>query len=69
MRLDLGILAAVSRLDDPSALPAFMASISVPDSLTAALKASGFTTLGTLAFALADPSDPDQVSLFIRTVL
>ena len=55
-------MPAVSRLDDPSALPVFLSSISAPDSLASALKAAGYNTLGTLAYALSDPSDPELVT-------
>eukprot|EP00439_Symbiodinium_sp_Y106_P048308 s1095_g6.t1 len=58
-------MPAVSRLDDPSALPVFLSSISAPDSLASALKATSFNTLGTPAFALSDPSDSELVSSFI----
>ncbi|CAE7256830.1 slc47a1 [Symbiodinium sp. CCMP2456] len=67
--LDFGIMPPASRLDDPSALADFLSSISAPDTLAAAVKSAGFHTLGSLAFALTDPSDPDEVMKFIRVIL
>ncbi|CAE7442015.1 slc47a1, partial [Symbiodinium sp. CCMP2456] len=67
--LDFGIMPPASRLDDPSALADFLSSISAPDTLAAAIKNAGFHTLGALAFALSDPSDPDEVMRFIRVIL
>ncbi|CAE7889740.1 slc47a1, partial [Symbiodinium necroappetens] len=67
--LDFGIMPPASRLDDPSALADFLSSISAPDTLAAAVKSAGFHTLGSLASALTDPSDPDEVMQFIRVIL
>ncbi|CAE7920401.1 slc47a1, partial [Symbiodinium sp. KB8] len=67
--VDFGIMPPASRLDDPSALADFLSSISAPDTLAAAIKSAGFHTLGSLAFALSDPSDPDEVMQFIRVIL
>ena len=67
--LVFGVMSAVSSLDDPSALPVFLSSISAPDSVASALKAAGFNSLGTLTFALSDPSDSEQVTSFIRSIL
>ena len=58
-----------SRLDDPSALADFLLLISAPDTLAAAIKSAGFHTLGSLAFALSDPSDPEEIMQFIRVIL
>ena len=67
--VDFSIMPPASRLDDPSALADFLSSISAPDTLAAAIKSAGFHTLGSLAFALSDPSDPDEVMQFIRVIL
>ncbi|CAE7210243.1 unnamed protein product [Symbiodinium sp. CCMP2592] len=58
-------MAARPRLDDPAALAALLEQLAASAAVRSALAAKGYS----LAYALADPSDPDEVKVFIRTLL
>ena len=64
-----GPMAARPRLDDPSALQALLDQLDASQAVRSALTAKGFLSLGSLAFAVADLSDGDQVKLFVQTTL
>ena len=55
--------------DDPAALTALLDQLGAPAAVRSALAAKGFSSLSSLAFALADPSDPAQVKLFLKALL
>ena len=62
-------MAVRPRLDDPAALTALLDQLGAPAAVRSALAAKGFSSLSSLAFALADPSDPAQVKLFLKALL
>ena len=55
------LMAVRPRLDDPAALTALLDQLGAPAAVRSALSS--------LAFALADPSDPAQVKLFLKSLL
>ena len=57
------------RLDDPAALTAMLDQLSASPAVRSALSAKGFASLGSLAFAVSDCSDADEVRLFVRSTL
>ena len=57
------------RLDDPAALVAMLDQLSPSPTVRSALSAKGFASLGSLAFAVSDFSDADEVRLFVRSTL
>ncbi|CAE7209933.1 unnamed protein product, partial [Symbiodinium necroappetens] len=57
------------RLDDPAALVAMLDQLSASPAVRTALSGKGFASLGSLAFAVSDPSDADEVRLFVRSTL
>ena len=63
------LMAVRPRLDDPAALTARLDQLGAPAAVRSALAAKGFSSLSSLAFALADPSDPAQVKLFLKALL
>ncbi|CAE7452587.1 unnamed protein product, partial [Symbiodinium necroappetens] len=57
------------RLDDPAALVALLDQLSASPAVRTALSNKGFASLGSLAFAVSDLSDADEVRLFLRSTL
>ncbi|CAE7362903.1 unnamed protein product, partial [Symbiodinium microadriaticum] len=57
------------RLDDPAALVALLDQLAASPAVRSALSAKGFASLGSLAFAVSNCSDADEVRLFIRRLL
>ncbi|OLP89543.1 hypothetical protein AK812_SmicGene28994 [Symbiodinium microadriaticum] len=57
------------RLDDPAALVALLDQLSASPAVRTALSNKGFASLGSLAFAVSDMSDADEVRLFLRSTL
>ena len=57
------------RLDDPAALTAMLDQLAASPAVRSALSAKGFASLGSLAFAVSDCSDADEVRLFVRSTL
>ncbi|CAE7613679.1 unnamed protein product [Symbiodinium sp. CCMP2592] len=62
-------MAARPRLDDAAALTALLEQLAASAAVRSALAAKGYSSLSSLAYALADPSDPDEVKVFICTLL
>ena len=57
------------RLDDPAALVALLDQLSASPAVRTALSNKGFASLGSLAFAVSDMSDADEIRLFLRSTL
>ena len=57
------------RLDDPAALVALLDQLSASPAARTALSNKGFASLGSLAFAVSDMSDADEIRLFLRSTL
>ena len=62
-------MSARPRLDDPAALVALLDQLSASPAVRTALSNKGFASLGSLAFAVSDMSDADEVRLFLRSTL